>query len=172
MRFGTSGWRAIISDEFTFDNVRLVTQAIADYVKKTKKKSPPKIIVGYDTRLMSEKFAGISAEVLASNNIKVLLTDRDVPTPVISYEILKRGLDGGINFTASHNPAEYNGMKFSPGWGGPALPETTQAIEKNSEYYEFMSNEIRPLAPELPYIYKWLVFLTFSIPYGGFKILK
>ncbi|HAM39672.1 MAG: phosphoglucomutase [Elusimicrobia bacterium RIFOXYC2_FULL_34_12] len=132
IKFGTSGWRGIIADDFTFDNVKIVTQAIADYVKQNNKNNP-KIIVGYDPRFHSENFSKLSSSVLAGNGIKVLLTKRDCPTPVISYEIIRRKTDGGINFTASHNPPEYNGLKFSPSWGGPALPETTKAIEKRCE---------------------------------------
>ncbi|OQA89691.1 MAG: Phosphoglucomutase [Elusimicrobia bacterium ADurb.Bin231] len=138
IKFGTSGWRGIIADDFTFDNVRIVTQAIADYVKETSRKSAVRgkkqyrqsVVVGYDTRFHSENFARISAEVLAGNGIEVLFTKRDCPTPVIAFEILRVKSAGGINFTASHNPPEYNGLKFSPSWGGPALPETTTAIEK------------------------------------------
>src|SRR3989339_1117597 len=129
--FGTSGWRGIIADDFTFDNVRLVTQAISDYTLQGKGEKA--VIVGYDTRFLSENFARAAAEVLAANNIKALLCKRDTPTPVIAHEILRKGLSGGINFTASHNPPQYNGIKFSPSWGGPALPETTKAIEKRCE---------------------------------------
>lgn len=134
IKFGTSGWRGIIADDFTFDNVKVVSQAVADYINNDgateKQKS---VIVGYDTRFHSENFAKISSQVLAANGIKVFLTKRDCPTPVISYEILRRKIAGGLNFTASHNPPEYNGLKFSPSWGGPALPETTKAIEKRCE---------------------------------------
>jgi alpha-D-glucose phosphate-specific phosphoglucomutase len=132
IKFGTSGWRGIIAEDFTFDNVRIVTQAIANYIIKNSKdyKSGQAIIVGYDTRFMSEKFAVASAEVLAGNKIKALLCKRNTPTPVIAFDIIKNKLAGGINFTASHNPPEYNGIKFSPSWGGPALPETTKLIEK------------------------------------------
>lgn len=129
IRFGTSGWRAIIADEFTFENVRLVTQAIADYLKT--KSSSCKVIIGYDTRFLSDKFAEACAQVLAANKIRVLLTQRDTPTPVIAYQIINKHLDGGINFTASHNPPEYNGIKFSPSYGGPATKEVTAAIEEN-----------------------------------------
>lgn len=132
IKFGTSGWRGIIADDFTFDNVKIVTQAIANYLlndDKTYKKGSA-VIIGYDTRFLSDKFAAVSAEVLAGNKIKTLLCKRNTPTPVIAYDIVKNKLAGGINFTASHNPPEYNGIKFSPSWGGPALPETTQKIEK------------------------------------------
>jgi len=128
IKFGTSGWRDIIGDNFTFDNVKLVTQAIADYINSepTAEKS---VIVGYDTRFLSEEFAKLSCSVLAANNIKSFYCNRATPTPVISFEIINRKLNGGINFTASHNPPEYNGIKFSPSWGGPALPEQTKRIE-------------------------------------------
>lgn len=132
IKFGTSGWRGIIADDFTFDNVKIVTQAIANYLINDDKeyKKDKAVIIGYDTRFLSDKYAEISAQVLAGNKIKVLLCKRNTPTPVIAYDIIKNKLAGGINFTASHNPPEYNGIKFSPSWGGPALPETTQKIEK------------------------------------------
>ncbi|MHB9155517.1 MAG: phosphoglucomutase/phosphomannomutase family protein [Endomicrobiales bacterium] len=133
IKFGTSGWRGIIADDFTFANVRLVTQAISHHLNKQsdeQKKNQCAVIVGYDTRFLSEHFARAAAEVLAANSIRALLCRRDTPTPVIAFEILRRKTDGGINFTASHNPPVYNGIKFSPSWGGPALPETTKAIEK------------------------------------------
>ena len=128
IKFGTSGWRAIVSDEFTFRNVRFVTQAIADYLREINQSSRG-IIVGYDTRFMSDKFADTVAEVLAGNGIPVWLTIRDTPTPVIAYEIRRRKTAGGINLTASHNPFAYNGIKFSPEHGGPATPEVTAKIE-------------------------------------------
>ncbi|MFH0732173.1 MAG: phosphoglucomutase/phosphomannomutase family protein [Candidatus Omnitrophota bacterium] len=134
IKFGTSGWRAIISDEFTFDNVKLVTQAIANMLKKSPQPtahSPQlSVVVGYDTRFLSKEFAQACADVLASNNIEVLLCDRDTPTPVIAYQILKNKAAGGINFTASHNPPEYNGIKFSPETAAPAPPEVTKQIEE------------------------------------------
>lgn len=131
IKFGTSGWRGIIADDFTFDNVKIVVQAIADFIKSKRKEKDKPVIVGGDARFLSEKFTEITACVLAGNGIKALLCDRDTPTPVIAYEIIRRNAAGGINFTASHNPAEYNGLKFSPSWGGPATPEDTMAIEGN-----------------------------------------
>lgn len=128
IKFGTSGWRGIIAEEFTYDNVRIVTQAIAKLINEENKKTS--VLIGYDTRFMSEDFAKASAEVLAGNGIKALLCKRDTPTPVIAYEIIRSKLAGGINFTASHNPYKYSGIKYSPSWGGPALPETTKKIEK------------------------------------------
>ncbi len=131
INFGTAGWRGIISDDFTFSNVRLVSQAIADYLNGEVKSSSLKVVVGYDPRFLSEKFAELSSEVLAANGIKVLYSKTDVPTPAISYYIIKNKLSGGINITASHNPPQYSGIKFSPDWGGPAMPQTTREIEEN-----------------------------------------
>lgn len=129
--FGTSGWRGILCEDFTFENVKIVTQAIADYLKESGEAANG-VIVGSDTRFMGKKFTEEAAAVLAGSGIKALLCKRDVPTPVIAFEILRRGAAGGINFTASHNPPEYNGIKFSPSWGGPALPETTRQIERRA----------------------------------------
>lgn len=128
IKFGTSGWRGIIADEFTFARVRAVTQAIADHLAAQGLKDKG-VVVGYDTRFLSERFAQEAARVLAACGIRAFLSNRDVPTPVVAFEIIRRKAAGGINFTASHNPPEYNGLKFSPSWGGPALPETTRDIE-------------------------------------------
>jgi len=128
IKFGTSGWRAVISDEFTFENIRVVTQAIADHLK-AEGKAGKGAVIGYDTRFMSDEFAKVAAEVLAGNGIRTWISNRNAPTPVISFEILRRGVAAGLNITASHNPPEYSGIKFSPDWGGPALPETTKDIE-------------------------------------------
>jgi alpha-D-glucose phosphate-specific phosphoglucomutase len=129
--FGTSGWRGILCEDFIYDNVRVVVQAIADYVKNSPDRDKG-IIVGYDSRFMGESFANEAARVLAAAGVKSYLCTRDTPTPVISFEILRRKTAGAINFTASHNPPEYNGIKFSPSWGGPALPETTKDIEQRA----------------------------------------
>lgn len=129
--FGTSGWRGILCEDFIFENVKVVIQAIADNVKASGEAGKG-IIVGYDSRFMGEAFARESARVLAGAGIKAFLCVRDTPTPVIAFEILRRGTAGAINFTASHNPPEYNGIKFSPSSGGPALPETTNDIERRA----------------------------------------
>lgn len=129
--FGTSGWRGILCEDFTFENVKTVTQAIADYLKSTGE-ADKGVIVGCDTRFMGRRFTEEAAGVLAGAGIKAFLCSRDVPTPVLAFEILRRGAAGGMNFTASHNPPEYNGIKFSPSWGGPALPETTREIERRA----------------------------------------
>lgn len=129
--FGTSGWRGILCEDFTFENVKVVIQAIADHLKASGE-ADKGVVIGRDTRFMGKRFTEEAAAVLAAAGIKAFLCNRDVPTPVISFEILRRGAAGGINFTASHNPPEYNGIKFSPSWGGPALPETTKDIEKRA----------------------------------------
>lgn len=137
VKFGTSGWRAIVADEFTFENVRLVAQAIADHMK-AEGTAEMGIIIGYDARFMSEDFAEEAARVMCANEIRVFLCDRETPTPTIAYEILRKKTGGAINFTASHNPPEYNGIKFSPDWAGPALPETTNDIQERAN--ELMEN--------------------------------
>ena len=126
--FGTSGWRAIIADEFTMANVRLVTRAIASVLHE--ESAGGSIVVGYDTRFMSERFAAECGAELAAMGLTAYLTTRETPTPTISYAIRTKKARGGINFTASHNPPQYNGMKFSTADGAPALPEVTQRVEK------------------------------------------
>ncbi|HSU87232.1 MAG TPA: phosphoglucomutase/phosphomannomutase family protein, partial [Terriglobia bacterium] len=111
IKFGTSGWRAIIADEFTFANVRLATEAIGRYVRR--RNSSPALLVGYDTRFASEHFGREVARVLSSQNIRVRLCSQAVPTPGVAFTIMHGKLDGAINITASHNPGEYNGLKFS-----------------------------------------------------------
>jgi len=129
IKFGTSGWRGIIGEDFTFENVRVASQGIASYLKKSGQQGTG-VIVAYDTRFLSEKFASEAAKILAFNDIKAFLCTRDVPTPVVSHEIIRRKAMGAINFTASHNPPEYNGLKFSGSNGAPALPEITRQIER------------------------------------------
>jgi phosphoglucomutase len=129
--FGTSGWRGILCEDFTFDNVKTVVQAIADNIKAAGEQDKG-VVIGCDTRFMGQRFVEAAACVMAGAGIKAYVCERDTPTPVISYEILRRKTAGGINFTASHNPPEYNGVKFSPSWGGPALPETTSDIERRA----------------------------------------
>jgi phosphoglucomutase len=138
IKFGTSGWREIIARDFTFENVRLATQGIANYLNAEirNEQSPlhfrnPLVIVGHDTRFLAREFAQAVCEVLEANDIEPLLCDRDTPTPVIAYAIRHRKAIGGINMTASHNPAEYQGLKFSTWNGAPATPEVTNKIEAN-----------------------------------------
>jgi alpha-D-glucose phosphate-specific phosphoglucomutase len=129
--FGTSGWRAFLADEFTYNNVRIATQAIAEHLKASRH-AKKGVLVSYDPRFLGRRFAQIACEVLAGNGIKSYLTDRDTPTPVVAWEQIRRKLDGAINFTASHNPPEYGGLKFNPYWGGPATKDITKDIEKKA----------------------------------------
>src|SRR5687767_8147866 len=129
IKFGTSGWRGIIGEDFTFENVRIASQGVANYLKKSGQKGSG-VIVAWDTRFLSEKFAAEAAKILAFNDIKAFLCTRDVPTPCAAFETVRRRAMGAINFTASHNPPEYNGLKFSTSNGAPALPEITEQIER------------------------------------------
>src|SRR5579859_812157 len=134
IKFGTSGWRGLIARDFTFDNVRLATQGIAQYLLSPAVAQAPgskALILAYDTRFLGREFSLAAAEVLAANDLIPLLCNRDTPTPVVAHTIRSRKALGGINMTASHNPAEYQGLKFSTGNGAPAHPEVTAQIEAN-----------------------------------------
>src|SRR5262249_13409914 len=127
IKFGTSGWRGLIADDFTFPNVRLALTAIAGHLTATKKH--PTVLVGYDPRFSSEKFSQLAVKILQQHGVRALLGDTFTPTPAVAYEITRAKLDGAVNFTASHNPAQYHGLKFSTADAGPALPEVTKDIE-------------------------------------------
>ncbi|MBM3294010.1 MAG: phosphoglucomutase/phosphomannomutase family protein [Candidatus Aminicenantes bacterium] len=129
IRFGTSGWRAVMGEEFTFHNVRLVVQAIADHLRAKFAGRPVSVIVNYDTRFLSERYAAEAAKVLSHGKIHVLLADRDAPSQAQAHQIRKRGAQGGINFTASFNPPEYNGLKYSTETGAPAMTSETALLE-------------------------------------------
>jgi alpha-D-glucose phosphate-specific phosphoglucomutase len=129
IKFGTSGWRAVMAEEFTFANVRHAVNGIARYVKSQRPQGA-RVIVGRDPRFLGETFCSLAADILSSYGITPLVIAEAAPTPAISYAVIHEKADGAINFTASHNPPEYNGIKFSTPDGGPALPEVTQQIEK------------------------------------------
>jgi phosphomannomutase len=138
IRFGTDGWRAVIADEFTFENVERVAQAFADFIKQQNQSSSddegvtasrPRVVVGFDRRFLSERFAVRASEVLAGNEVGVSLFGTDVPTPLVSWSVRERGAAGGVVITASHNPPHFNGFKIKAPWGGSATPETTVAVE-------------------------------------------
>ena len=129
IRFGTSGWRAVIAEEFTFANVELATEAICSYLKSHSEDSRQTLIIGHDTRFMGERFMAVAAEIARKKGFRVLQCEGAVPTPALSHAIRSERAAGGINFTASHNPPEYQGIKFSTADGAPALPEVTQQIE-------------------------------------------
>ena len=132
IKFGTDGWRAVIGEEYTFANVRIVAQAVAEYLKNVRL-AERGLVVGYDTRFGSERFAAACADVLAVNGIHVYLTDKATPTPAISYAILDKGAGGAAIITASHNPASDNGFKFKPEYAGSASPEVIAQIEAQLE---------------------------------------
>lgn len=138
IHFGTDGWRAVISDTFTFNNLRTLTQAIADAVaSETWDKSgnggtvpdPKKIIVGFDTRFLSDRYAGDVARVLAANGFTVYLTQSDAPTPAVSFAVKNLNAIAGVMITASHNAPRYNGVKLKAAYGGSALPEQCHRVE-------------------------------------------
>ena len=138
IHFGTDGWRAVISDTFTFANLRQVTQAIADAVASDHwingccPEVPPdsnKMIVGFDTRFLSDRYAQDVARVLAANGFTVFLSQADAPTPAISYAVLEQHAIGGVMVTASHNAPRYNGVKLKAAYGGSALPEQCRRVE-------------------------------------------
>ena len=130
IRFGTSGWRAVIADEFTFANVRVVTRAICEHLRSNGADENSLLIVGYDTRFLGEKFSAECMKEVTAQEFRAYLCNHPTPTPTISHAIRSNGAVGGINFTASHNPPEYNGMKFSTADGAPALPEITRQVEQ------------------------------------------
>ena len=127
IKFGTSGWRAIVADEFTLANIRRAVTGIAKYVAA--QGGEPKVLVGRDPRFLGEMFVAETAKLLAEHGVKPLVIPDAAPTPAISYAVRQHKASGAINFTASHNPPEYNGIKFSTADGAPALPEVTKQIE-------------------------------------------
>jgi phosphomannomutase len=127
IQFGTSGWRGIIAEDFTFPDVRRCVEAIAAHVLACSRR--PALVVGYDRRFFSEEFAGVAARILSARGVRVFACAGPAPTPALAWEIVRRKADGGVHFTASHNPGEYNGLKFSGSDGAAALPEITRAIE-------------------------------------------
>lgn len=144
IRFGTDGWRAVISEEFTFENVRKVAQAIADWALAGPLSAAPTYVVGFDTRFLSDRYAIEVARVLAGNGIRALLCKADAPTPVVSYAIVAHRADGGVMITASHNPPRYNGLKLKAAYGGSASPQACRQVETR-----LMENEAAARAPRL-----------------------
>src|SRR5438128_7380801 len=159
IKFGTSGWRAVMAEEFTFANVRRAVHGIARYVVSQKPKGA-KVIVGRDPRFLGESFCAMAAEILSAYGITPLVIAEAAPTPAISYAVTQAKADGAINITASHNPPEYNGIKFSTPDGAPALPEATKGIEAQIEAYDAghtsngqkTSPASQPLEPKAMYL--------------------
>src|SRR5512143_2565272 len=128
IQFGTDGWRGVIADDYTFANVRRCAQGFAGYLHSQGCDGQP-VVIGYDQRFGSEHFAAAAAEVLAGNGFKVLLTERNTPTPVISFAVPARGAAGAVNITASHNPPGDNGFKVRDRHGGAIAPDDLKQIE-------------------------------------------
>jgi len=144
IQFGTDGWRAVIAETYTFDNVRLASQACAQYFKRSGK-AEHGIVIGYDTRFGSDRFARAAAEVLTANGVRVLLSDRFQPTPVISFSVIERHAGGAIMITASHNPATDNGFKVKSDVGSSAPPETIAEIEAQIDLLEGQPDGVQRL---------------------------
>ena len=135
IKFGTDGWRALVNQDFTDDNVRICAQAVCDYMKSNNI-SHTGLIIGYDTRASSHNFAKSVAEVAAGNNIPVMLCQDPCPTPAVSYNLVLRECGAGVVITASHNSADWNGFKFKPGYGGSASSEIIFNLEKHLHQIE------------------------------------
>ncbi len=128
VKFGTDGWRGIIADDFTYANVRVAARAIAHYVL-AHEDAASGVCIGYDTRFGSRSFAGVVAEVLADAGIPVALASGITPTPALSYAVRERKAAGGVMITSSHNPAEWNGVKYKASYGGSGKPSIISSIE-------------------------------------------
>lgn len=167
----------MIAHDFTFENVRLACQGIAQYLKSQPANGSNSVILGYDTRFLGKEFSLAAAEVLAANGLTPVLCDRDTPTPVIAHTIRHRKALGGINMTASHNPFAYQGLKFSTANGAPANPEVTQEIERNicalqSQNWEMKSAvigtfECREIDPLPDYFKQLRKILNFKVLRGS-----
>ena len=144
IRFGTDGWRGVIADDFTMDNVKKVAQAIARYVVRCE--DPRKgVLVGYDHRYAADRAAAVAAEVLSSTGTPVWLADKPCPTPAISLLVRQRGAAGGMMVTASHNPYRWNGIKYKATYGSSALPSIVAQIEKELE--QVLRQDVPALPP-------------------------
>jgi alpha-D-glucose phosphate-specific phosphoglucomutase len=145
IRFGTDGWRGIIADDFTFDNVRICAQAVAEYLKQSGL-AKQSLVIGYDTRFASEDFAATAAEVIAGNDIRVHLCLKPAPTPVVSFTVPATKSAGGIVITASHNPGSWNGFKYKSQDGASAPDNVTIQIEKNIALLTQQKSGVKRLA--------------------------
>jgi phosphomannomutase len=155
IKFGTDGWRAIIADEFTFENVRRAAQATAEYFK-TVEGTEPAVFVGFDVRFQSNAFARAAGEVLSANGFRVVMLDKPYPTPYVSFEVRRRKFAGGVMITASHNPAGFNGFKVKAHFGGSATQAITAKIEANLTSPPLApGGTIETIAPE-PYYFEHL----------------
>jgi alpha-D-glucose phosphate-specific phosphoglucomutase len=165
IKFGTDGWRAVIADNYTFKNLKILSQAVADYLGTGRS-----VAVGFDTRFMSDKFAEAVANILGNNGLTVILSDRPIPTPALSFAVKSRRLDLGVMITASHNPPEYNGFKIKVPSGGAASAEVTSAVENllgKSQVQEVPLGDVRIKKVDLT-----LDYVKFIRSYIDFKKIK
>ena len=156
IRFGTDGWRGIIAEDYTFQNLRRVAQAYADYLRE---KGAGEVVVGFDARFLSERFALVTGKVLAANGLKARVAKRLVPTPVTSFAVVHYGAAGGAMITASHNPPEYNGFKLKGPYGGSATPEIVAEVEGRIDQnppaaYDASAHELVRFDVQKPYFGK------------------
>lgn len=185
IKFGTSGWRAVHSEEFTFTNVRRLVHAISGHIKESSEfgyqsaeyrqhvgrvpdPEAPTVVIGYDTRFMGDEFADEAARVFAADGIRSLVAESDIPTPAVAWSVLDQKAVGGIVVTASHNPARYNGIKWTPFWGGPATPEVTADIERR--FAAVSHHSIRTMGRDKALRESWITSKDFKGSY--FKKLR
>jgi alpha-D-glucose phosphate-specific phosphoglucomutase len=159
IKFGTDGWRGVIAEDFTFANARIVAQAIARYVVRCED-ARKGVIIGYDHRFASDGIAEAAAEVVSANGTPVFLADKPCPTPAVSLLVRQRGAAGGLMITASHNPYQWNGIKYKASYGSSALPSIVAQIENDLAVVQKenvpplppQKNQIHPLEPRAPYL--------------------
>lgn len=166
--FGTDGWRGLIDKEINFNTVEIVAQAFADYCHS--QSNNPEVAIGYDGRKFSLEFAKLYAEVLSGNNISVFISEEIIPTPVLSFAVKNSGLFAGVMITASHNPPQYNGIKFKANYGGPFFTEETQKVETL-----LLKNKIRKsktLITEIDFLQKYLDHIRSLIEFDAIRKSK
>jgi alpha-D-glucose phosphate-specific phosphoglucomutase len=171
IKFGTDGWRGIIADDYTFENVRRVGNAIAHYVHENQDATKG-LVVGYDTRFGSRAFAESISEVLAAAGIPIHLSDDYTPTPALSYAVVNLGAAGGVMITSSHNPYNWNGVKYKAGYGGSATPDIIKTIESGLDAPRITGSGGRVTAADFktPYVAALKKFVDLAaIKEAGFK---
>jgi len=159
IKFGTDGWRGVIAEDYTFANARIVAQAIARYVVRCED-ARKGVIIGYDHRFASDGIASAVADVISATGTSIFLTDKPCPTPAVSLLVRQRGAAGGLMITASHNPYQWNGIKYKASYGSSALPSIVTQIESDLDVVQRESvpplpprkNLIHPLEPRAPYL--------------------
>src|SRR5260370_4722795 len=159
IKFGTDGWRGVIAEDYTFANARIVAQAIARYVVRCEDAGKG-VIIGYDHRFASDGIASAVADVISATGTSVFLTDKPCPTPAVSLLVRQRGAAGGLMITASHNPYQWNGIKYKASYGSSALPSIVTQIEGQLDGVQRESvppppprqNLLQPLEPRAPYL--------------------